>query len=100
MLTQCGFEGDALDNALASVERYNELAKAGSDDDFGKLVVALDGSQCIIQCIALKAALGQQVFQCIGLELVSLGLCADLDVYKRQAKGSPVGRAGKSKGFD
>ena len=36
VLTQCGFEGDALDNALASVERYNELAKAGSDDDFGK----------------------------------------------------------------
>lgn len=36
LLTQCGFEGDALDNALASVERYNELAKAGSDDDFGK----------------------------------------------------------------
>ena len=28
----------------------------------------------------LKAALGQQVFQCIGLELVSLGLCADLGV--------------------
>ena len=35
LLTQCGFEGDALDNALA-VERYNEAGKAGSDDDFGK----------------------------------------------------------------
>jgi len=36
LLTQCGFEGEALDNALASIERYNELCKAGSDDDFGK----------------------------------------------------------------
>ena len=27
---------EALDNALASIERYNELCKAGSDDDFGK----------------------------------------------------------------
>ena len=26
----------ALDTALASIQRYNELAKAGSDDDFGK----------------------------------------------------------------
>ena len=28
--------GEALDTALASIRRYNELAKAGSDDDFGK----------------------------------------------------------------
>ena len=36
LLTQCGFEGDALDNALASVERYNELCDKGTDVDFGK----------------------------------------------------------------
>ena len=36
LLTQCGYEGEALDTALASIRRYNELAKAGSDDDFGK----------------------------------------------------------------
>ena len=36
LLVQCGFEGDALENAKASVERYNELAKAGYDADFGK----------------------------------------------------------------
>ena len=36
LLTQCGFEGQALDNALASIQRYNELCRAGSDDDFGK----------------------------------------------------------------
>ena len=31
-----GFEGDALETALASVERYNELAEAGYDEDFNK----------------------------------------------------------------
>ena len=31
-----GFEGAAKEHALASVERYNELAHAGSDVDFGK----------------------------------------------------------------
>ena len=36
LLTQCGFEGDALDNALASVERYNELYDKQEDEDFGK----------------------------------------------------------------
>jgi uncharacterized protein with FMN-binding domain len=36
LLKQCGYEGDALDTALASIERYNELCHAGSDDDFGK----------------------------------------------------------------
>ena len=56
------------------------LAEVIVGTGLGQLVVALDGSQRIIQCIALKAALGQQVFQCIGLELVSLGLCADLGV--------------------
>ena len=31
LLTQCGYEGEALDTALASIRRcYNELAKAGS----------------------------------------------------------------------
>ena len=31
-----GYEGDAVDNFVASVERYNELCEAGRDDDFGK----------------------------------------------------------------
>ena len=31
-----GFEGAAKERALASVERYNELAHSGSDVDFGK----------------------------------------------------------------
>ena len=36
LLAQCGFEGEALETAKASIERYNELAKAGYDEDFGK----------------------------------------------------------------
>ena len=36
LLTQCGFEGEALETALASIQRYNDLCHAGSDDDFGK----------------------------------------------------------------
>lgn len=31
-----GYEGDALQTALASVERYNEVCAAGIDSDFGK----------------------------------------------------------------
>ena len=31
-----GYEGDAVDNFVASVERYNELCEAGNDTDFGK----------------------------------------------------------------
>lgn len=31
-----GYEGEALDNFLASVERYNELCRQGVDNDFGK----------------------------------------------------------------
>ena len=31
-----GYEGEALDNFVASIERYNELCEAGIDDDFGK----------------------------------------------------------------
>jgi hypothetical protein len=36
LMIHCVLEDDALDNALASVERYNEVAKAGSEDEFGK----------------------------------------------------------------
>ena len=36
LLTNLGFEGEYLETAKASIERYNELAKAGNDDDFGK----------------------------------------------------------------
>ena len=35
-LTNAGLEGDALENALATIERYNELCEAGLDEDFGK----------------------------------------------------------------
>ena len=35
-LTSAGLEGDALETAIASVERYNEMCAAGVDDDFGK----------------------------------------------------------------
>ena len=45
-----------------------------------ELVVPLDGSQSGLQRFALKAALGQQLFQGIGLELIGLGLGADLGV--------------------
>ena len=31
-----GYEGEALDNFVASIERYNELCAAGVDEDFGK----------------------------------------------------------------
>ena len=31
-----GYEGDAVDNFVASVERYNELCEAGVDEDYGK----------------------------------------------------------------
>ena len=36
LLANIGFEGEALETAKASIERYNELAKAGYDEDFGK----------------------------------------------------------------
>ena len=36
LLTNLGFSGDALETAKASIARYNELAKAGKDEDFGK----------------------------------------------------------------
>ena len=36
LLTQIGYEGEALETALASIERYNELCHAGYDEDFGK----------------------------------------------------------------
>ena len=31
-----GYEGEALDNFVASIERYNELCATGLDEDFGK----------------------------------------------------------------
>ena len=31
-----GYEGEAVENFVASVKRYNELCEAGADDDFGK----------------------------------------------------------------
>lgn len=36
LLAQMGFTGTALSKAKASIERYNALAKAGDDADFGK----------------------------------------------------------------
>lgn len=36
LLGLLGYEGEALDAALASIERYNELCHAGIDSDFGK----------------------------------------------------------------
>ncbi|BAE82691.1 FAD-dependent oxidoreductase [Desulfitobacterium hafniense] len=36
LLRNLGFAGEGLERALASVQRYNELAKAGRDEDFGK----------------------------------------------------------------
>ena len=34
--TYLGYEGEALDNFVASIEHYNELCAAGKDTDFGK----------------------------------------------------------------
>lgn len=36
LFLKLGFKGKYLDNALDSVKRYNELARAGKDEDFGK----------------------------------------------------------------
>ncbi len=36
LLKNMGFSGKELETALATIERYNELAKAGKDEDFGK----------------------------------------------------------------
>lgn len=36
LLTNLGFEGENLQRALQTIERYNELARAGKDEDFGK----------------------------------------------------------------
>ena len=44
-LKNAGLEGEALENAKASVERYNELCAAGTDTDFGKpenLLIPID----------------------------------------------------------
>ena len=45
VLKNAGLEGEALENAKASVERYNELCAAGKDTDFGKpenLLIPID----------------------------------------------------------
>ncbi len=34
--TYLGYEGEALDNFVATIERYNELCEKGVDEDFGK----------------------------------------------------------------
>ena len=34
--TYLGYEGEALENFVASIERYNELCEKGVDEDFGK----------------------------------------------------------------
>lgn len=34
--TYLGYEGDALEHFVASIERYNELCEKGVDEDFGK----------------------------------------------------------------
>ncbi len=34
--TYLGYEGEALDNFVASIERYNDLCAQGVDEDFGK----------------------------------------------------------------
>ena len=36
LLKQIGYKGEAYEKALASVKRYNELARKGADEDFGK----------------------------------------------------------------
>lgn len=36
LLGYLGYTGEALDNALAEIEHYNELCKAGLDTDYGK----------------------------------------------------------------
>lgn len=36
LLGYLGYEGDALQTALAEIEHYNELCRAGRDSDFGK----------------------------------------------------------------
>lgn len=34
--TYLGYEGETLDNFVASIERYNQLCEIGLDEDFGK----------------------------------------------------------------
>lgn len=41
LLDMCGYEGEAKQTALASIERYNELAAEGRDEDFGKVATRL-----------------------------------------------------------
>lgn len=41
LLTLCKEKGLDIENAKASIERYNELAKAGKDEDFGKIASRL-----------------------------------------------------------
>lgn len=45
VLGYLGYEGEALETALASIARYNELCAAGCDSDYGKdadLMIAID----------------------------------------------------------
>lgn len=42
LLGMLGYEGESLENALATIEHYNELCHAGVDSDFGK------DSECMI----------------------------------------------------
>ena len=72
-LTNAGLSGEALQTALASIERYNELCAAGLDTDFGKdadLLLPIDEPPFMVA--------KQGTSRCYGPGLNTLaGLCVD-----------------------
>ena len=85
-LKNAGLEGEALENAKASVERYNELCAAGKDTDFGKpenLLIPIDEGPFFI------AAQGTNKLYGPGLNTLA-GLCVNGDYQVLTASKNEV----------
>ncbi|WP_417134999.1 FAD-binding protein [Rubneribacter badeniensis] len=81
-----GYEGEALENALASIERYNELCHAGIDSDFGK------DAECMIpvETPPFYASTAQnQRWLNVGLGTMG-GLETDDDMNVTDKDGNPI----------
>jgi uncharacterized protein with FMN-binding domain len=73
LLGYLGYEGEAKENALASIERYNELCAKGVDEDFGR-----DTGLVAIDTPPYYGIKGNNSFSSNGLGLVTLaGIMTD-----------------------
>ena len=76
-----GYEGEALDNFVASIERYNELAEKGIDEDMGKPAQFLK---------AIKQPPFYGIHRHIGLSTIIHGVNVNKDMQALNADGEPI----------